>query len=132
MFRIEYDRQADCLAIHVAGFWQPADIPTFSDALAAAGRDARAASPSFDAIILSGDFPVQANDVADLLTGVMARCISLTSGHVAVVVASLLNKMQVERTLVHPRVKPFMSEAEGRAWLAARRRDQAPGPTGNI
>lgn len=121
MFRIAYDSHADCLTIEAAGFWQPQDVPAFSDALEAAGREARAASPAFSAIILSADFPVQANDVADLLGGVMARCIGLTSGHVAVVVASQLNKMQVERTLVHPRVKPFLSEADARAWLAGTR-----------
>ena len=121
MFRIEYDRTADCLSILVAGFWQPEDIPIFSNALEAGCLEARAASPSFSAIVLSGDFPVQANDVADLLTGVMERCIGLTSGHVAVVVASQLNKMQVERTLVHPRVRPFLHETEARAWLATTR-----------
>jgi len=122
MFRIEYDRQANCLHIHVAGFWQPDDIPKFSDALEAKALEARAISKSFTAIIHSGDFPVQANDVADMLTGVMARCIGLTDGLVAVVVASLLNKMQVERTLVHPRVKPFLTEAEALGWLASAKR----------
>lgn len=118
MYRIDYDRNANCLAIHVAGFWRPADIPAFADALESEGRRARAASPTFNAIIHSLDFPVQANDVADMMTGVMARCIGLTEGLVAIVVASQINKMQVERTLVHPRVRPFLSEAEARSWLA--------------
>lgn len=118
MFRIEYDRFAKCLAIHVEGFWQPADIPKFSDALEAGCRDARDHSPSFNAIIHSLEFPVQANEVADMLTGVMARCIGFTDGHVAVVVASQLNKLQVERTLVHPRVRPFMTVDDARRWLA--------------
>ena len=125
MFRIDYDRRADCLAIHVAGFWQPADVPPFSEALEAACLNARAISPVFNAIIHSRDFPVQAGDVADMMTGVMARCIGLTRGHVAIVVASQINKLQVERTLVHPRVRPFLSEAEARAWLAeVPKRDQ--------
>jgi len=118
MYRIDFDRSANCLAIHVAGFWQPDDVPAFSDALEAESRAARAASPSFNAIIHSLDFPVQANDVADMMTGVMARCIAMTEGFVAVVVASQLNKMQVERTLVHPRLRPFLSEPDARFWLA--------------
>jgi len=119
MYRIDFDRSANCLAIHIAGFWQPADIPAFADALEAGARNARVASPSFNAIIHSLDFPVQANDVADMMTGVMARCIGLTAGYVAVVVASQLNKMQVERTLIHPRLRPFLSETEARSWLNA-------------
>ena len=119
MYRIEYDLITNCLAIHVAGFWQPEDVPAFSDALDVECRRARVASPVFKAVIHSGDFPVQANDVADLLTGVMVRTIGLTEGHVAVIVGSLLNKMQVERTLVHPRVRPFMTAEEAQPWLDA-------------
>lgn len=118
MFRIEFDRRTDCLNIHVAGFWEPSDVPPFSDALNAACREAQAVSPSFSAIIHSSDFPVQANDVADLLTGVMARCIGMAGGNVGILVASQLNKMQVERTLVHPRVRPFLTLAEVQAWAA--------------
>lgn len=118
MFRIEFDPHADCLAIHIAGFWQPEDVARFSDALDMAGRKARAASPGYSVIIHSGSFPVQANDVADLLTGVMVRTIDLSGGNVGIVVASLLNKMQVERTLIHPRVRPFMTEAEAQCWAA--------------
>ena len=116
MFRIEYDRQADCLDIHVAGFWEPSHVPPFSDALDAACRKTRAVSPSYSAIIHSADFPVQANDVADLLTGVMVRCIGMTGGNVGILVASQLNKKQVERTLVHPRVRPFLTLPEAQAW----------------
>jgi len=118
MFRIEFDLDAHCLHIHIAGFWQPEDVATFSDALDMAGRKARTASPGFSVIIHSADFPVQANEVADLLTGVMVRTIGLSGGNVGIIVASLLNKMQVERTLVHPRVRPFMTEAEARLWAA--------------
>ncbi len=117
MFRIDYDRAANCLAIHVTGFWRPEDVPPFSDALEAQCRAASAVSRHFATLIHSGDFPVQTNDVADLLTGVMVRCIGLTQGPVAIVVASQLNKLQVERTLVHPRVRAFLSAAEVRPWL---------------
>lgn len=119
MFRIDYDRHANCLNIHVSGFWETSDVPSFSDALDAACRKARRASLSYSAIIHSSDFPVQANDVADLLTGVMVRCIGMTQGNVGILVASQLNKMQVERTLIHPRVRPFLTLAEAKAWAAA-------------
>jgi hypothetical protein len=119
MYRIEYDRGAKCLNIHVAGFWQVGDVQPFSDALETASRQAHAICPAFSAVIHSADFPVQANEVADLLTGVMARCIGSAGGNVGILVASQLNKMQVERTLVHPRVKPFLTLAEAQTWAAA-------------
>ena len=118
MYRFDYDRAVDCFRIHVSGFWTPADVQEFGPALHAKAKEIGRQSPRFDVMIESLDFPVQANDVADMLNGVMAQSIEITQGRVAVVVASQLNKLQVERTLVHPRVRPFLSIAQGQAWLA--------------
>lgn len=117
MFHVEYDRRANLLLIEVAGFWKPEDLPVFAAAVDAKTREASAIRGDFNVIVESLDFPVQANDVADLLTGVMQRGIALTTGRAAVVVGSQLNKIQAERTLFHPRVQVFRSIAEAEDWL---------------
>jgi hypothetical protein len=117
MHDISFDPGSKCLLIHVAGFWQPEQLPAFAAALEAAVLKARSFAPDFCAVIESFDFPVQANDVADMLGELCARCMAMTTGQVAVVVGSHLNKLQVERTLIHERLRPFRTMEEARDWL---------------
>ena len=117
MFRVDYDARANVLTIHVSGFLTPDDVPAFAAEIAATARAAAAIRADFDVIVESLDFPVQANDVADLLAQIMRDGIVLTSGNAAVVVGSQLNKLQAERTLAHPRLKVFRTMAEATDWL---------------
>ncbi len=119
MFRIDYDRRANCLNIHVAGFWKPEDVAELAREAGAKALAARAIRSDFDACVESLDFPVQAMDVADLLSQIMRGGMAMTTGRAAVVVGSQLNKAQAERTLVHPRLRVFVALAPARAWLAA-------------
>jgi len=117
MFHVEYDHRANCLAIRVEGFWQPEDVASLAREVNAKGREAKAVRGDFNVIVESLQFPVQANDVADLLTGIMRGGMTLTTGRAAVVVGSQLNKLQAERTLVHSRVRVFVTLEEARVWL---------------
>ena len=119
MFDVHYDRRANCLKISVTGFFKPEDVALLAREVGAKALEARAARDDFDALVESLDFPVQANDVADLLSNIMRGGMALTKGRAAVVVGSVLNKAQAERTLVHPRVRVFMSIAEAEAWLGS-------------
>jgi hypothetical protein len=118
MFQVDYDPQANCLSIEVKGFWKPENVALLAKEVGAKALEAKAIRDDFNVIVKSFEFPVQANDVADLLTEIMRGGMTLTSGRAAVVVGSLLNKAQAERTLVHPRVRVFLTLVEGRAWLA--------------
>lgn len=118
MFHASYDRGTNCLNIVVKGFLQPHDVPALAQAVGSAAQTARSARDDFNVLVESLEFPVQANDVADLLTGVMRGGMALTTGRAAVVVGSQLNKAQAERTLVHDRVRVFMTMDSARAWLA--------------
>lgn len=119
MFHVEYDRRANCLNIRVEGFWKPEDVAPFASAVDREARLAKTASSDFDACVESLKFPVQAIDVADLLSGIMRAGMGVTRGRAAVVVGSQLNKAQAERTLIHPRVRVFQAVDKARAWLAA-------------
>lgn len=117
MFHVEYDRVENVLHICVKGFWQPEEVGPFAAAVDAEARAARAIRDDFDVLVESFEFPVQATDVAELLTGIMRSGIVLTNGRAAVVVGSELNRLQAERTLVHPRVRVFSSLEEALRWL---------------
>ncbi|AQR74231.1 hypothetical protein BXU08_11720 [Sphingomonas sp. LM7] len=113
-----YDPQANRLTINVHGFWTLDDVPRLAVAVGAKAQEARAVRGDFDVLVESLDFPVQANDVADLLTNIMRGGMALTSGRAGIVVGSQLNKLQAERTLAHPRLKVFLSFDEAEAWFA--------------
>lgn len=117
MFRVEYDSPDNLLSISVRGFLTPQDASVLASAVDAKAREAHAVRDDFNVVVESLEFPVQATDVADLLTEIMRRGIVLTSGRVAVVVGSHLNKLQAERTLVHPRVQIVSSMDAAQLWL---------------
>lgn len=119
MFEVEYDEHANCLEIIVNGFWNRETVLAFADAFTMRARSARAVRTDFDVLVESLQFPVQANDVADLLTEVMRAGMTQTTGRAAVVVGSQLNKLQAMRTLTHPRVRVFLDLHDARNWLTA-------------
>ena len=124
MFQVDYDRRANCLIIDVAGFWKPEHVVELAREVGAKARQAQAIRDDFNVIVTSFDFPVQANDVADLLANIMRGGMTLTSGKCAVVVGSQLNRAQAERTLVHPRLRVFLTLDEARRWF----HEPAPSP----
>ncbi|BBF70469.1 MULTISPECIES: hypothetical protein [Sphingomonas] len=118
MFHVEYDPRANCLMMKVEGFWNADNVVALAKEVGAKANQAKAIRDDFNVIVESFEFPVQANDVADLLAGIMRGGMTLTSGRTAVVVGSQLNRAQAERTLVHPRVRVFLTMEEAQAWVA--------------
>jgi acyl-CoA synthetase (NDP forming) len=117
MFQVVYDHAANRLCIAVKGFFNPDDVASLAKEVGAKARDAREVRDDFDVIVESLEFPVQANDVADLLANIMRAGMAPTSGRAAVVVGSQLNKAQAERTLVHPKLRIFLTLEDARHWL---------------
>lgn len=119
MFHVDYDRIDNLLTITVAGFWTADNVIGLAAEVGSKAREASAIRDDFNVIVKSFDFPVQANDVADLLVNIMRGGMTFTSGRAAVVVGSQLNRAQAERTLIHPRVRIFMTMEEALLWLNA-------------
>lgn len=125
MFSVAYDAQANILRISVEGFWASNDVAPLAAAIGGTAQRAKAIRDDFDVLVESFDFPVQANDVADSLAEIVPAGMALTSGHAAVVVGSLLNRAQAERTLLHPRLRVFMTMEAALDWLARMRANAA-------
>ncbi|MEG3179343.1 hypothetical protein [Sphingomonas sp. LT1P40] len=118
-FQIDYDPLRNRLNVMIRDFWTVETVKEFAAASGAKAQETRAIRADYDVLIDSRNFPVQANDVADLLPAIADGGLALTSGRAASVVGSALNKMQAERTQTHPRLKIFLTMNEAEAWLAS-------------
>ncbi len=120
-FRMDYDAARNRILVEIRDFWTIETVREFATAAGAKAQEVLAIRNDYDVLIDSRDFPVQANDVADLLPSIAEAGLTLTSGRAASVVGSHLNKLQAERTQTHPRMRIFMTVEEAEAWLAEAR-----------
>jgi hypothetical protein len=117
-FQLEYDARANRVLVELRDLWTIETVREFAIASGSFAHEVRTIRGDYDTLIDSRGFPVQPNDVADLLPSLTLAGLALTSGRAASVVGSHLNKLQAERTQTHPRMRIFMTHAEAEAWLA--------------
>ena len=117
-FQIDYNARLNRIEVEIRDLWTVDTVREFAAASGSKAQQARAIRDDYDVLIDSRDFPVQTNEVADLLPQIAEGGLALTTGRAASVVGSRLNKMQAERTQTHPRLRIFMTMAEAEAWLA--------------
>jgi len=120
-FRMDYDAARNRILVEIRDFWTVETVQAFAAAAGAKAQEVRAIRSDYDVLIDSRAFPVQANDVADLLPSIAEAGLTLTSGRAASVVGSALNKLQAERTQTHPRMRIFMTMEEAEGWLGEAR-----------
>jgi hypothetical protein len=118
MYRFDYDPSHNRINVLMRGMWTVDTVRDFAAAAGVFAQEVRATRADYDVLIDTRDFPVQPNDVADLLPRITEAGLTLTTGRAASVVGSHLNKLQAERTQDHRRFRVFLSLEEAEAWLA--------------
>lgn len=117
-YRLDYDPQRNRMTVIMRGLWTTQTVREFAAAAGAKAQETIAIRDDYDVLVDTRDFPVQPNDVAELLPNIAQAGLTLTSGRAASVVASHLNKLQADRTQTHPRFRAFLTLEEAEAWLA--------------
>ena len=127
MHAIHYDTAANVMRFRMAGFWTVEDVQRFAaDLLVTVGRIPER-QRNFDVLSDTTDFPVQSQEVSDALARIMNVADQMNpTGRKAIVVGSMMNKLQAQRAMDHPNVRVFLSQAEADKWLALSR----DGPAG--
>ena len=115
-FEIRYDWGSQTLHWTIRGFWALGDVGAFAVALRKAIEPLGGAPYYYDCLCDSRDFPVQATDVSLALGEIDKAGMANRRGRVAIVVGSLMNRMQVRRTL-NKDIHVFLSMDEAEAWL---------------
>lgn len=116
-YRLDYDPQRNRMTVVMRDLWTVDTVREFATVAGAKAQETIAIRNDYDVLVDTRDFPVQPNDVADLLPSITQAGLTLTSGRAASVVASHLNKLQADRTQTHPRFRAFMTLEEAEAWL---------------
>ena len=98
-FEIAFDRQARLLRWTMRGFWSLADVAAFAGGLRVVVKPLGLPPHRFDGLCDSRDFPVQSPAVSSALGAIDRIAATLRRGRVAIVVGSMMNKLQAER---HP------------------------------
>lgn len=119
MYSIRFDAQSRILELRLEDFWSSATLARFAAELLVRATALRVRHGGFAILSDSSRFPVQSPEVAQGFERLMARGTKSHTGPTAIVVASVLNKMQAERSLKAPRVRVFLDADEAKQWLQA-------------
>lgn len=117
MYSIDYSPETRIMQLRLEGRWTESDFDRFEKDYGSALRQHSLSGESIAMLSDSREFHVQTQEVANrfskLGAGSGAKVVAS-----AIVAGSLLNKMQVERTMGSDKVKVFLDLHEAKAWLA--------------
>lgn len=116
-FEVSLDPHARLLRWTMGGFWSLSDVAAFGGAMRAAVKPLGPPPQRFDGLCDSRDFPVQSIAVSTALGAIDRIGAAMRRGRVAIVVGSVMNKLQAERSLKGGALRVFLSIEEAEAWL---------------
>lgn len=117
MYEIEIDSKERLVRVRITDVLFPSDTEHFNQTLANHASAARLRFKRFRLLADGRDGPVQPQATAILFVS-PGRLLDGPDEKWAVVVNSVLMKMQVTRLMNDPRAQAFVSMAEAEAWLA--------------
>ena len=123
MFDLRFDKKSAILHLTLSGHWTDEDFTQFEQAYVVALEGATANNGSIGLLSDSREFPVQSQDVASRFSDLTKQSFARLAAS-AIVVGSVLNKIQAERTMKSDRLKLFLEEKEARDWLRSNLQDR--------
>ena len=116
-FEIHVDQETAIVRTVLRGFWTMDDLTAFGAGMYEAVQAIAARHPIFALLSDSTRFKVQSPEVSDGFAHMMAVGSRAHSGPTAIIVGSILNKLQAERVFTDPRVRIFTDPAAARLWV---------------
>jgi len=110
MFELEFDQQEGLLKRRLWGFWSVDDVNNYVAQLDALIARIRIQNPNFQTLSDSAE-------VRAAMAESMKRICTANPGRVAIVVGSMINKLQVDSIYPYPNVRAFRDEESAREWL---------------
>ena len=116
-YEVRYDRFRRRLYWTMRGLWTMAEVGGFIGALRAATAPLGAPPFTYDGLCDSRDFKVQSREVSEALGKIDDASRTMREGRTAIVVGSMMNKLQAERTLKSSGTRIFLTMDDAEAWL---------------
>jgi hypothetical protein len=116
MYRIDYDRQAGIVRVSVEGFWDVATAERFGADLRRPMNEAKTSGRPVLVLSDARKFVVQPPEVAAIFARIEEEQGPLRD-RLAMVVTSILAKMQGERAVAGSTARFFATPEEAEAWL---------------
>lgn len=119
MHNVVYLPGPNIVRYQIAGFWDLTTVDVFAATLISEIRR-HGAGRKFDVLGDASAFAVQTSAVTTAFEEVMMTKVFPYVDRLALVVASALNKLQVERARAGDKMRVFTSETEAMKWLASK------------
>ncbi|SFP39731.1 hypothetical protein [Sphingomonas rubra] len=120
-FELGFDEEHYIQLIHVRGLWDQDQFTRFATAITTMVITLAGRGRPWDVLIDAREFAVQQPAIADAFQALLTRGREVNTGYTAILVASMLAKMQTERVLRHERLRVLFDRSEAMAWLIERR-----------
>ena len=118
MYEINYDERSQTLHLKLTGFWTEATMASFKNDFTILIQKLTRARTSFVVLSDCRNYPVQSHEVLAAWAEALGPK-PIVSVPYAVIVGSVLNKLQAERALTASNVQVFASIETAKAWLEA-------------
>ena len=118
MHSIHYDPKAHLLRFEMVGLWKMDDVQRFAADLLKTVQAIPMDRRDFAVLSETTAFPVQTTEVSTALGHIMDVAQRMNTGRTAIIVGSMLNKLQAERYVGRPGTRVFLNAEQARAWLA--------------
>lgn len=115
-FTITHDRTARLLRWTLRGFWEADDARDFMAAMRTEISSLGRPPQRWNGLGDAREFPIQSPEVSDLMRRGPAGSLR-HDGRIAIVVGSMLGKLQATRSLDDPKTRCFLTMEEACAWL---------------
>jgi hypothetical protein len=118
MFDFSYDPDENLMRLVQQGYWSLADFRTFESEFVKLHTTIRKTNRNYRVLADCREFPVQSPEISEAFGQLFAIIMDENKGRYAIVVGSILNKLQTKRALPQPHVQTFTDPNEAMAWLS--------------
>ena len=117
MYQIEYDEDLVLLTVTTKGYWTMEEFRAYEAEFLAMVAKIRKRHVNFRILSESAEFSVQSAEIGEAVTQAIGNVLKSNKGPLAVVVGSVLAKIQAERVFPYPTARIFTNSEEARQWL---------------
>lgn len=117
VYAFKYEPGSNILNLRLTGFWTMATMEQFTEEFVAVMTSLAKSKRPFVVLSDCREYPVQSAEIGEAWSGILGPTPTVTVPY-AIVVGSVLNKIQAKRALTAPNVRLFTEMRKASEWLS--------------